>query len=418
MIGGKEGPVSRRVGISCELNPGDSLGGRELIVAVMLEWFYHHGIDAELVHHSPILTSASFARQFGCPSEAVRLRYVDKAPSLIAWCRRNLGRRWERSLSSDYDLFINLVHTSPVMCYAPRGLLMVLFPFFQPAKWWPALRDYPFGFCWALLAFHQWRGRLHLRRHLRSYDKVTAISQFAQAWTKKRWQVESEIVYPPAEFSQAEAVVAQKRNLILSVGRFSVAGVRKRQLEMMQAFGALSLAERQDWKFVCAGAVGTSERAKQFFDLVKSAGANAGGEAAGNVSRPELRSLYHSAAIFWHAAGFGEDLEDRPELAEHYGISTVEAMFAGCVPVVINAGAQPELVEHGVSGFLWNSIEELQRYTLCLTRDPYLRMKMAKAAQERACFFSRIEFERRFERTLEKIFGRDDPASSVARPHL
>jgi glycosyltransferase involved in cell wall biosynthesis len=44
---------------------------------------------------------------------------------------------------------------------------------------------------------------------------------------------------------------------------------------------------------------------------------------------------------------------------EHFGISTVEAMSAGGVPVVYNGGGLPEIVRDGKDGFLWKSTDEL-----------------------------------------------------------
>ena len=51
-----------------------------------------------------------------------------------------------------------------------------------------------------------------------------------------------------------------------------------------------------------------------------------------NKKNDELWGIYSKAKIYWHASGFGEDLEAHPEFAEHFGISTVEAMGAGAVP--------------------------------------------------------------------------------------
>ncbi|MBU4190339.1 MAG: glycosyltransferase, partial [Candidatus Thermoplasmatota archaeon] len=59
------------------------------------------------------------------------------------------------------------------------------------------------------------------------------------------------------------------------------------------------------------------------------------------------------------AAGFGVDEEKEPEKVEHFGITTVEAAAAGCVPVVIRKGGQPEIVKEGINGLLWEKEEEL-----------------------------------------------------------
>jgi glycosyltransferase involved in cell wall biosynthesis len=114
-----------------------------------------------------------------------------------------------------------------------------------------------------------------------------------------------------------------------------------------------------------------------------------------NIERSRLKELYGQASIFWHAAGYGEG-DGRPELSEHFGIATVEAMSAGCVPIVINKGGQPEIVEHGVSGFLWSKLEELKEYTELAVKDEQLRAQMAEAARARAALFSREQFVSRF----------------------
>jgi glycosyltransferase involved in cell wall biosynthesis len=70
-------------------------------------------------------------------------------------------------------------------------------------------------------------------------------------------------------------------------------------------------------------------------------------------------------------------------------------MAAGCVPVVINRGGQREIVEHGVSGFLWDTLEELKDYTTALARDQRMRERMSESARERARYFSYEQFSAR-----------------------
>ena len=120
-----------------------------------------------------------------------------------------------------------------------------------------------------------------------------------------------------------------------------------------------------------------------------------------DVARSDLKQEYGAAKIFWHAAGLNEDVE-RPELAEHFGIVTAEAMAAGCVPVVINRGAQPEIVDHGVSGFVWNNIEELIGYTALLAENEALRTVMSDAARARARTFAKEDSVSRLSSFLMK----------------
>jgi glycosyltransferase involved in cell wall biosynthesis len=111
-----------------------------------------------------------------------------------------------------------------------------------------------------------------------------------------------------------------------------------------------------------------------------------------NLDRATVRGLFERARIFWHATGLDDDTDNHPQLAEHFGIATVEAMAAGCVPVVINKGGQTEIVRHGETGFLWNTLAELKSYTQRLVDDTLLWQRMSTAARQRAQGFARGRF--------------------------
>jgi glycosyltransferase involved in cell wall biosynthesis len=71
-------------------------------------------------------------------------------------------------------------------------------------------------------------------------------------------------------------------------------------------------------------------------------------------------------------------------------------MAAGCVPVVINKGGQSEIVEHEISGFVWETLDELKAFTARLISDDNLRGRMSVAARKRAQMFSRETFLKNF----------------------
>jgi glycosyltransferase involved in cell wall biosynthesis len=386
-----------RVGIYSELSELAALGGREFYVAAFAEALRERAAVVEFIHHSPQLTREGFTTHFGVAADAIQLRLL--APHTKATIRNFAGwllerRKWEKRLSTGYDVFICVTHDVPVRCYSRRGLLVILFPFFQPynirgmsrltGAGWARLR----GAVRTIYMRQQWR------RAVATYCLRTSISEYARSWTRRRWRIDSTVIYPPNDGSFQPG---EKRNLILSVGRFSshrLITLSKRQLEMMRAFVELN----QPWEYASVGALGNRADDHEFFAQVQALASQAHtpAQVLANAPRETVRELYGSARIFWHAAGYADDDQQYPELMEHYGISTVDAMSAGAVPVVINKGAQPELVEHGVSGFLWNTLDELKGYTLDLMRDESLRARMAAAAQERARKFSRAEFVRAF----------------------
>jgi glycosyltransferase involved in cell wall biosynthesis len=81
---------------------------------------------------------------------------------------------------------------------------------------------------------------------------------------------------------------------------------------------------------------------------------------------------------------------------EHFGITTVEAMAAGCVPVVIDKAGQREIVRHGTDGYRWTTLPELEALTRTVAADEALRARLAASAVERAGAFSEEAFAARW----------------------
>jgi glycosyltransferase involved in cell wall biosynthesis len=71
-------------------------------------------------------------------------------------------------------------------------------------------------------------------------------------------------------------------------------------------------------------------------------------------------------------------------------------MAAGCVPVVINKGGQPEIVIHELNGLLWDTEEQLLDCTRKLMEDETWRQKLSLDAIKRAGIFSKKNFEKNF----------------------
>lgn len=226
-------------------------------------------------------------------------------------------------------------------------------------------------------------------------SKFICNSLFTKGYIDKKFSVSSTILYPPVKIGSPD--LKKKEKIILNVGRYGIhhAGSSyKKQEAMVEAFKMMS-KDAKEWKLIFVVSVGSEN---DLVDIRK--------QAEGfpikfvvNPTNAVLWDLYEKAKIYWHAAGFGEDLEKHPDRAEHFGISTVEAMGMRAVPIVINVGGQKEIVESGKNGFLWNTLEELITYTQKTIHDSNIQDKLSEAARERAEFFS-IE---RFEKELLKL---------------
>lgn len=221
---------------------------------------------------------------------------------------------------------------------------------------------------------------------LKSWDLIIYNSRFTQDNSKNHWPLKSEVIYPPVDVDKIRPLA--KKQYILSVGRFFGYLKDKKHGLLIETFKKLYRDKRlKGWSLHLVGSA--SDGDKPYIEQLKRVAKNLPINFYPNLGYDELVMLYGESSIYWHAAGYGE--ED-PTKMEHFGISTVEAMAGGCVPVVIGKGGQVEIVEHGKSGFLWNSLNELEEFTLKLIKSADLWENLSKEAKIRAESFSKEKF--------------------------
>jgi len=235
---------------------------------------------------------------------------------------------------------------------------------------------------------------------LETYQEIVSISEFTRRWVRQWWGRESHVIHPPVTVATG---VGRKEPLILSVGRFfdERYGHSKKQLELVRAFRILIARGLAGWEFHLVG--GCQQAHAGYLARVRA-------EAQGlpvhfHIDAPgtELMELYRRASVYWHAAGLGESERRHPERLEHFGISTVEAMGAGAVPIVVGKAGQTEIVQQGVNGYHFQSLNELVERTLLVARDPVLRRRLMTAARERAAEFSTEQFAARVRALVEGV---------------
>lgn len=262
-----------------------------------------------------------------------------------------------------------------------------------------------FIYNWFKHFFPKWEMRLHggpsVTRYsdIESYSKLVTISKFSQHWLQKYWGMKSQLLYPAVAVEEFY-IADKKKNVISHVGRFFVGGHSKKQLDLVRVFKQMVNNGLSNWEFHLIGGVAPGEIHQEYVNKIKN-------EIEGypiflHLDAPfsELKEILSVTKIYWHATGLDESNDKAPILMEHFGITTVEAMAAGCVPVVINRGGQPEVVTAG-TGFIWETREELISYTNQLIADAALLNKMSKAALQRSTQFNKNRFYRELEDILK-----------------
>ncbi len=266
------------------------------------------------------------------------------------------GRLYRRRLTEPYDLFIDLVNYVPPPSYAKKSVLRIQFPCDTASG--PGL--------------------------FKSYRHFLANSEYTRRWTKNKWGLDAEVLYPPvASFPQS-----RKEPIILSVGRLFVGGHNKKHLEMMSAVKKLLDGGLRGWEYHIIGSRLPGRENEEYLRRVIDAASGYPIFIHADAPFSLLKDYYARASLFIHATGFGEDENAHPEKLEHFGITTVEAMSAGCVPVVIDKGGQPEIVSHGENGFLWRTEEELIRFCKDAVNDHLAYERLSSAAVKRSAEFS------------------------------
>lgn len=239
-------------------------------------------------------------------------------------------------------------------------------------------------------------GSLLNKMKLIRIDKIICNSEFTKKIIDSEYGVNSSIVYPPVDVNKFKS--KRKENLIVYVGRFSKLKQNKHQDVLIEAFKKFFDSGYRDWKMILAG--GTDVGVDGDLSDLKSAAKN---YPIKIIEKPDFKTvtdLNGRAKFFWSASGFGEDETVNPENVEHFGITTVEAMSAGCVPVVYSAGGNKEIVKDGENGILWKSETDLIAKTASYIKDVKNFRKLTLKAIESAKIYSYEKFKTSIENLL------------------
>jgi len=247
-----------------------------------------------------------------------------------------------------------------------------------------------------------WYEKQKDKAYIKAYDLFLPNSQFTEKHFKRIWHgidddklnKVTKISYPAV--TAIEDLHLQKEKTILVLSRIE----KSKHLETLIDAYKSSEYLTQNYKLIIAGGLTKSLENYKAELEARANGANI--EFIVNAPYSKITELYNKASIFWHCKGFEIDEDTEPELMEHFGMSTVEAMSAGCVPIVINAAGQKETVNEEC-GYKWNSVDELVKYTEEIAQNPEKLKQMSLAARERAKNFTMESFTANIRNILSQL---------------
>jgi GT2 family glycosyltransferase/glycosyltransferase involved in cell wall biosynthesis len=236
----------------------------------------------------------------------------------------------------------------PCAGLARRNVFICQFPFPTPAEWFGRHVGMMAGYEQVVL-YSPFVARHYQREAVRLGVGAVPVAVVAP----------SAVLAPPAS---AGAAIAPKRRQIVSVGRFFVGGHSKRHDFMIEAFKQLH-ARCPDVTLHLAGSLSAEPRHLAHYEKLVAQAAGLPVQFYVNASQETIAALYAHSSVYWHAAGVGVDELLEPHRCEHFGISVVEAMSAGCVALVFKLGGPAATVQHQVSGYVYSSADELVDWT-------------------------------------------------------
>ena len=134
-------------------------------------------------------------------------------------------------------------------------------------------------------------------------------------------------------------------------------------------------------------------------------------EIVEGASHAQVIESLAEARIYWHTSWAWVWMKLYIRSGRNIsGIATVEAMRAGCVPVVIASGGQREIVQHRESGYLCSDLNGMVQATQSLIQNPDELAAMSRRTRERGFEFS----PERFCQELSQITNRFFPTAKIS----
>jgi glycosyltransferase involved in cell wall biosynthesis len=379
-------------------------GGGEKLTLVLAEYLSRNH-QVHVFHNAP-LEPGVLEETFAVDLSHVQFTELDRIKLPLRMLAKVRGRKVPFSAHHylqlkklKLDLFVNISYGSVLPSPAARAIFLCMFPHeLKPNRnSWQRVRDD------VSAAFERRVTGKEAKRWLDSYSEVIAISKYSAAWVERLWGRNAEVIYPPVDDMGPPT---RKEKIILNVGRFkpsSGGGHNKAQEVLLAAFRKMKELHEEGWELHFVGNIGKDTDEQKFAKTIQEKASGLPVRFHLNATFEELRNLYRRAAIYWHATGIGA--EQHPASQEHFGITTVEAMSAGAVPVVINSGGQRETVTDGVDGLCWNDVDGLMRKTQSLIHDSALSERLSQVAIESSKKFRREALVERMGESITRVLA-------------
>ncbi len=355
-------------------------GGRLQVILALIKVLNDLGLRPDIVTLQSQISPDGIREGYNLDLD-FRFRFLRPDPRVSYEWNLLFFNRLLHTIRQEYDLFINSSNSSLLL---PRGPAIISYVHF-PRSYRVLTRERSIHLS-GPRGRRNWLEEELLRRACRPFyrllphyglgERIIANSRFSKEaitrYTQSLPEEEIEVVYPPVSIDEFSGDGRKERGSVVSLGRFTEI---KNQLEQIDIARVLP-----EFTFYLAGFV---KRGSSYFERCRR---KVEREGLGNVmllpncSFSDLRDLVRRGSYFLHSTR-----------NEPFGITTVQAAAAGCLPVVHDSGGQREIVpdEH----LRWNSRDEA-----------VARLRRLEALDSGALRRLRLKFIREMKRFDRSVF--------------
>jgi len=319
-------------------------GGRIVVIIAMIEVMNKLNIIPDIITFNFNLSAKEIEQKYG---KIIQFK-LKKIPINIFKKFPEFNKQWinfiTRFYCKKYDLFIDSNNTTCLMsAKATKILSYTYFPRIKRVLDKESIKtfsDKSFKTKLALRIDNFFAKIIYKNDYIKSNTKIITLSQFAKDKIIEIYKInpeDIEIIYPPVNISYFNSNKSKRRS-IATIGRFSP---EKKQLEQIKIaekfpnleFNIMGFARKNDPYFLTCDNYIKQHNIKNVI-LHRS------------IDYKIMVNILESSKYFLHT------LENEP-----FGITTVQGIAAGCLPIVPNSGGQIEIVPY--SQLRFNNIEEV-----------------------------------------------------------
>lgn len=260
---------------------------------------------------------------------------LSPSAQVLDWLRPHLGQGlsvgpYRGGMEDSFDLIWNVDHFRYIPPKGKRNLAFVFFPYSNNV----APPQY----------------------------ELYGVSDYSSRATEEMWERPCQTLYLPIN---TPSLVAPKKKVILNVARFAAPSeyADKGHSYMIDAFKLL-WDEGHRYELLFIG--GLDYGHGKYLDHLMEQARNYPVRFIVNAPQDVVERAYAEAAIYWHPTGIGTEI---PGAQEHLGLTIVEAMNCGAVPIAMNRGGPAEIVRDGYDGMLLGTPQDLFAVTSALLKN-------------------------------------------------